>query len=272
MKSSTPRRITLVLFVLAAAIGAQVPKTLPDTKDHRFNTKIPTKFSGKMLEAKTVAGQTFKVYASGDPASKKQILLVHEWWGLNPHIKGLADQFARLGYRSFAVDLYGGKYAEKPEEARKLMGAAMEHQDIILEKLAATVNLARHENPKSKLGTIGWCFGGGWSLQTAIRHGKDVAACVVYYGQLVTDPKDLSTLRAPVLGVFAKRDGWINPEMVGKFEKAMKTAGKKLVVASYEADHAFANPSQVRFREKPARDAWRKTLAFLEAHLTTKNP
>ncbi len=272
MKPLQSARISLILLVLASFLGAQVPKTLPDTKDHRFNTKIPTKFSGRMLEAKSASGQSFRIYASGDPASSKQILLIHEWWGLNPHIKGLADQFARLGYRSFAVDLYGGKFAEKPEDARKLMGSAMEHQGVILEKLAAAVKLARSENPKAKLGTIGWCFGGGWSLQTALRHGKDVAACVVYYGQLVTEPEALSALSAPVLGVFAKRDGWINPDMVKKFEAAMKTAGKTLVVASYDADHAFANPSQQRFREKPARDAWRKTLAFLEAHLSRKKP
>ncbi len=272
MNTLTPARITLVLFVLVTFLGAQVPKTLPDSKDHRFNTKIPTKFSGKMLEMKTASGQPFRMYASGDPASQKQILLIHEWWGLNPHIKGLSDQFGRLGYRSFAVDLYGGQYAETPEEARKLMGAAMEQQDVLLAKLAAAVKWARTENPKAKLGTIGWCFGGGWSLQTAIRNGKDVAACVVYYGQLVTDPKELAPLHAPVLGVFAKRDGWINPEMVGKFEKAMKAAGKKLVVASYDADHAFANPSQTRFREKPARDAWKRTLAFLDAHLSAGHP
>jgi carboxymethylenebutenolidase len=120
---------------------------------------------------------------------------------------------------------------------------------------------------KAKVGTIGWCFGGGWSLQTALMAGKQTSACVMYYGMPETDVEKLKTINGPVLGIFAKKDGWINPEKVKEFEANMKLASKKLTLKMYDADHAFANPSNPKFDKEAAADAHKVAVAFLKKNL-----
>jgi carboxymethylenebutenolidase len=186
---------------------------------------------------------------------------------MNEHIKGLADQFGRMGYRAYAIDLYDGQRATKTSEARALMGEAMADPDGLLDRMEIVLKAMRDDNPEARRATIGWCFGGGWSLQAAINSPELVDAAVVYYGQLETDPAALAPIDAPVLGVFASRDGWITPALVEEFEAAMKQAGKEVEIAMYEADHAFANPSGDRFQLEDARDAWGKTIDFLNKHL-----
>lgn len=239
---------------------------VPKTKWHEFNPVIPTEFSGAMIDLKTADGTPFKVYATGSADAKRQIILIHEWWGLNPHVKGMADQFAKVGYRAFAVDLYDGKSTDNPEVAQKLMAAAGENAKACQAKLDATVAHTVRENAAAKLGTVGWCFGGGWSLRTAVAN-KDVDACVFFYGMMIEDPKELANLNAPVLGIIADRDEWITPAKAETFRQAMIAAQKSVEIAVYPADHAFANPSGKRYQEKEAREAWAKMWAFFDAHL-----
>lgn len=268
-------RIPAILAVFASAsILGQIPApeakppSLPSLEHHTFNPKIPAQFSGKMIEVSGQDGTRTGVYASGPEDAKKQILLIHEWWGLNAHVKGVADQFGRMGYRAYAVDLYDGKSAEKPEEARALMAAAMDDQQTCAKKLATVVAVVKSRHEGGRLGVMGWCFGGGWALRCAMAAGAGVDACVIYYGQLVTDAKELSGLQAPVLGIFAKRDGWITLDQVEKFRAALSEAGRKdAEIHVYDADHAFANPSQTRFHEESARQAWTRTVEFLEKRL-----
>jgi len=231
---------------------------------------IPNKFSGLAISLQAQdESQTlpFKVYASGEEDCMRQIIVIHEWWGLNGHIKGITDQLANARSRAFAIDLYDGATAGDPQTAQKLMKSASVSPKKILAKVHALVLHAKKENPTAKIGVIGWCFGGSWSLQTAIHEAENISAAVVFYGQLETEHARLASLVAPVLGVFAKRDGWVHPEMVSKFTDAMQAAGKILECHSYDADHAFANPSGKTFDEANARDAWGKTLAFLDKHL-----
>ena len=122
--------------------------------------------------------------------------------------------------------------------------------------------------PSARVGSVGWCFGGGWSLRTGLLLGDDLDAAVIYYGRPVTDPAELAPLTAPVLGIFGELDGGIPVESVREFEAAMKKAGKAASIHIYpDADHAFANPSGTRYNEEAADDAWQKTLAFFDEHL-----
>ena len=113
---------------------------------------------------------------------------------------------------------------------------------------------------------IGWCFGGGWALQDAIAH-TEVDAAVIYYGHPVTDPAVLASIDAPLLGVFANQDQAIPPAAVDEFVAALETAGKSIELYRYDAVHAFANPSNAKYDEAAAADAWAHVRAFLAKHL-----
>jgi carboxymethylenebutenolidase len=192
------------------------------------------------------------------------VLLVHEWWGLNDQIKSVAADLARQGYIGLAIDLYDGKVADSPDVAGRLMQAV--DPAAALDTAASWTRWLK-ANPKGdgKVGTVGWCFGGGWSLNASIAEPVD--ATVVYYGTVDRPAEQLAHLKGPVLGHFATRDHWITREMVDGFEKAMDAAGKAYTVYWYDADHAFANPSGGRYDAADAALAWERTLAFYRNNL-----
>ena len=192
------------------------------------------------------------------------VLLVHEWWGLNDQIKAVAVELAREGYLALAVDLYDGRAAQTRDGARALMEGVDggEATDTLASWIAW---LGGHAKASGKIGTIGWCFGGGWSLNASIAAPVD--ATVVYYGRVNRSATDLKALKGPVLGHFATRDRWIDGKMVGGFEQAMAEAGKSVTSHWYEADHAFANPSGARYDKEDAQLAWQRTLEFFRANL-----
>jgi carboxymethylenebutenolidase len=194
------------------------------------------------------------------------IVVIHEWWGLNDHIKYWADRLAAEGYAALAVDLYGGTVATTPEDAMAATKAVdRARAGAILEAAHAFMaSDARVRAPRR--GVIGWCFGGGWALSHAIAT-PDLDAAVIYYGRLVSDPEVLQAIEAPVLGIFATRDKSIPPATIQQFEAAMKAAKKSITILSYEAEHAFANPSSERYAHGPASDAWKQVQAFFAEHL-----
>jgi carboxymethylenebutenolidase len=190
------------------------------------------------------------------------VLLIHEWWGLNDQIKTVAAALAEAGYLALAVDLYGGQVAATPDEAKALMsavdpGAATDTLGSWIDWLAAEAS--------GRVATVGWCFGGGWSLEASLAH--PVPATVVYYGNVARSAAELAPLQGPVLGHFASSDQWINQAMVDGFVAAMAEAGKEVEVHWYDADHAFANPTNARYDEADAALAWQRTLEFLARHL-----
>jgi len=193
------------------------------------------------------------------------VLLIHEWWGLNDQIKAVAAEFAQQGYIALAVDMYGGDMATDAKGAMALMSKLDEK--VATEQLASWIEwLKNHEKSTGKVGTVGWCFGGGWSLNASIATPVD--ATVIYYGRCKKTAAELASLDSPVLGHFGTLDKNINAEMVSGFEKAMAAAGKTdLTVHWYEANHAFANPSGARYDEADAALAWERTLAFYKQHL-----
>jgi len=217
------------------------------------------------VELKTSGGQTVSA-ALAMPAQTPApaIMLVHEWWGLNDQIKAVGAELAQQGYVALAIDLYNGNVATTPDKARAYMGQVQPAQGI--DAVTAWGGwLKQHAGATGKLGTVGWCFGGGWSLTASLVQPVD--ATVVYYGRVIDDAARLAALKGPVLGHYATEDQWINRDMVGAFEAAMQAAGRLYTSHWYEAQHAFANPTSARYDEADAKLAWQRTLAFFEANL-----
>ena len=199
-------------------------------------------------------------------AQAPTVILIHEWWGLNDQIKAVAAELAKQGYVALAVDLYDGKVASNRAGAKTLMQAVDSAQAT--QTLSAWNQWLRaHPRSTGTVGTVGWCFGGGWSLKTSVATSVD--ATVVYYGNVLVPADELRALQGPVLGHFGTEDARINAQMVGEFEAAMDAAGKRssLTVHWYEADHAFANPTGSRYDAEDAALSWDRTLAFLQQHL-----
>ncbi len=239
-------------------------------------------FSAVMLFATTAFAAEAKTvsYKSGDetvqamlytPAGKgpfPALIVIHEWWGLDQWVKEQASRFADAGYLALAIDLYRGKSTANPEEAHELMRGVPE--DRAKRDLSAAFDYlkSRKDVKAERIGSIGWCMGGGYSLDLALQE-PTLAADVIHYGHLATDPDNLKKINAPVLGVFGGQDKGISPEDVKKFEQAMKQLGKEIEIKIYpDAGHAFENPmNKDRYRPEDAADAWKLTLAFLDSTL-----
>ncbi|MGZ3872039.1 MAG: dienelactone hydrolase family protein [Mucilaginibacter sp.] len=221
--------------------------------------------TGKTISYQTSDGKTANAYElKAKKPTNNYLLVVHEWWGLNDWVKKESEKiYNDLGnVNVIDLDLYDGKVATNPQDAGKYMQAVTDG------RAKAIINGAiAYAGPKAHITTIGWCFGGGWSLQTTLLAGKQAAGCVMYYGMPEQDVKRLETLHCAVLGNFANKDKWITPKVVAKFAADMKTAGKKLSLHQYDADHGFANPSNPAYNSAATRDAYAKTIAFLKVRL-----
>ncbi len=196
------------------------------------------------------------------------LIVVHEWWGLNDWVKDQASKLADQGYVTLAVDLYRGKVATTPEEAHEIMRGVP--QDRANRDLSAAFDYlaSRADVKKNRIGAIGWCMGGGYALDVALLE-PTLAADVINYGHLATDPEALKKINAPILGLFGAQDRGISPDDVHKFGEMLEKLGKKVDVTIYpDAGHGFENPNNKDgYREADAADAWKKTVAFLESTL-----
>ncbi|GAA4380096.1 dienelactone hydrolase family protein [Hymenobacter koreensis] len=231
---------------------------------------LPYTFQGEgsAIEFKTPDGKTGRGFEikSATP-STKYLLVIHEWWGLNDYIKKEAATFASElpGVNVIAVDLYDGQVASTADEAGKLMqGVKTDRAESILKGVMS------YAGPKAQFASVGWCFGGGWSLQAALLGGKQTVGAVMYYGMPEKDVNKLKTLNSDVLGIFASQEKWISPVVVAQFQKDMAAAKKNLTVKSYDADHAFANPSNPKYNQQFAADAHALTLAYLRKNFKLK--
>jgi len=219
----------------------------------------------------TVEGTTVTGYLSrpaGAEGPVPGLIVIHEWWGLNDNIRAMTDRLAGEGYIALAVDLYGGQMAADPDGAQSLMQAAMQNVPAAEENLRQAFTYLKEEAGATRVGTIGWCFGGGWSLNTALLLPDQVEATVIYYGRVTDDRAGLATLQMPILGLFGGEDQGIPVDSVKVFEEALDSLGKNAEIHIYEgADHAFANPSGMNYQPEAAGDAWQRTVAFLAEHL-----
>lgn len=271
----------LFLLLIGGSISAQTPsccspsmndqnKMLAMNEEFVASHLAPNPFlleggKGSFISFKTPDGKTGRAYlVKNETPTNKVLFVFQEWWGVNDYIKQVAEQYKEeLGdVNVYAIDLYDSKIAATPDEAQKLMmGLKEERANAIIKGAIALVG------PKASIATIGWCMGGGWSLQAALLAGKQAVGCVVYYGLPEKNLERLKKLSCDVIGFYGTQDKFINPDVVAAFQKDMDKAGKKLTVHSYDAVHAFANPSNPKFNRAYAADAHDKALAYLKVHL-----
>ena len=193
------------------------------------------------------------------------VVMIHEWWGLNDNIKEMADKLASHGYAVLAVDLYDGKVATTSDQARQLIASF--DSEYGMQNMNSAVSLLNDDHSANGIGSIGWCFGGGQSLNLALDN-DEMDATVIYYGSLVTDSDSLSSIGWPVLGIFAELDKGIPVATVNEFESALNEAGVDNQIHIYDGvDHAFANPSGERYAPEESKAAWDQTISFFELNL-----
>jgi carboxymethylenebutenolidase len=200
--------------------------------------------------------------------------MIHEYWGLNDNIKNMARTLAKQeGYVVLAVDLFEGQSTKDPNQARQLMKSVIDNTQRAISNLQAAVNYVSSLPfvNSSKIACIGWCFGGGQSLQLALHSEQHpLAATVLYYGTpLVTDKQELTKIKWPVLGIFGDHD-LANPlPLINAFKAALYNDGITNQIIIYKGlGHAFANPSGANYAPQQTADAWQKTLKFLSKYLS----
>jgi carboxymethylenebutenolidase len=224
----------------------------------------PENLLGKMMSFDAADGKQANAYfIAAKKKTNKYLIVVQEWWGLNDNVKMESDKYySDLGdVNVIAVDMYDGKVAATPDSAMKLMrGADMGRMTAIIQ------GAIKYAGSKASIYSVGWCFGGMWSLQTAILAGPQAKGTVMYYGRPETNMDKLKSIQCDIIGFFGNLDQSPSPAMVNDFEKNMKEAGKNLAVNRYEAGHGFANPSNPSYNAAAKEDAYAKAIAFLKAH------
>ena len=197
------------------------------------------------------------------------LIVIHEWWGLNDNVRAMADRLAGEGYMVLAVDLYGGETADSPESARQLMLQVVEDPDTAKENIRSAYEFLETAGAP-RIGSLGWCFGGGWSLTTAQLFPNQLDAAVIYYGRVTDDDEALTPVNVPILGLFGDADEGIPIASVHAFRDTLERLEKDFEVHIYPgADHAFANPTGRNYNADAATDAWQKTIGFLARHLSS---
>ena len=224
----------------------------------------PENLLGKMMSFEAADGKQANAYfIAAKKKTNKYLIVIQEWWGLNDNVKMESDKYySDLGdVNVIAVDMYDGKVAATPDSAMKLMrGADMGRMTAIIQ------GAIKYAGSKASIYSVGWCFGGMWSLQTAILAGPQAKGTVMYYGRPETNMDKLKSIQCDIIGFFGNLDQSPSPMMVNEFEKNMKEAGKNLAVNRYEAGHGFANPSNPTYNAAAKEDAYAKAIAFLKAH------
>lgn len=199
------------------------------------------------------------------------VIMIHEWWGLNDNIRAMANRLAARGYIVLAVDLYGGKVASNPAEARQYMLGVLEDPESANANIRSAYAFVSATAGAPKVGSVGWCFGGAWSLNTAQLFPDDLDAAVIYYGQVSSDDDKLRPINAPILGLFGAEDTGIKVDSVKAFGAALTRLRKNHEIHVYPGvGHAFANPTGNNYNEAAATDAWQRTLVFLDRYLSSE--
>ena len=291
MKNSTVQSVLLLLVVGSLLLPKVAVNQVLSDQSPSSSTTNSTVFSGDVgvqkgpqLQNRTInyidGSSGYLVYpnttnnttsTTGQQQKLPAVVMIHEWWGLNDNIKDMANELAGEGYVVLAADLYNGEVATDPNRARELSSSVNENPEQAITNLQSAVQyLASLPNVNSsRIASLGWCFGGGQSLQLALHSEQNpLAATVIYYGNLVNDTNELSKINWPVLGIFGDQDQSIPVESVDAFEQALNGTGIKNEIYIYPGvGHAFANPSGDNYAPEETADAWQRTLTFLNKYV-----
>lgn len=258
-------------------VEGQTAKSATNVSDLALSEdKVNVSFENKTVQYfEDVQGYLVYPVSSSDSHGKlPAVVMIHEWWGLNQNIKDMANLLAKQGFVVLAADLYHGKVADNPQLAMELVQMARNNQNSSMANLQAAVKyLSLASNVDStKIASLGWCFGGGQSLQLALSSREHpLAATILYYGTpLVTDKESLAKIKWPVLGIFGDNDEVIPISKVDQFRTSLNQNGITNEIDIYKGvGHAFANPSGDNYAPKETADAWQKTLSFLKKYVET---
>jgi len=252
-----PALLLASLLASAPAAGATLPRSGYVGKGHMIKT--------------TQSGTPLLGYLSlpkGD-GTHPGLVVIQEWWGLNDWVKQQTDSLASHGYVAFAPDLYKGKVAYDEATAHQLMSGLVEDEAMATLRAAADFLRSRQDVRANAIGVVGWCMGGAYAIRLAAAD-PGIRACVAYYGAPIGDPKEIRGIQAAMLGNYGAEDQGISPGQVRQFEAALRKAGKRVDFKIYPgAGHAFANENNPwgGYRPAAAKDAWRRTLTFLDQEL-----
>jgi carboxymethylenebutenolidase len=208
-------------------------------------------------------GSTGGYFASAG-AGKPGVIVIQEWWGLNDHIRNIANRFADVGFNALAPDLYQGKVVSDRDEASHMMNH-LDFQGATHQDIRGAVDHMRAQG--SKVGVVGFCMGGALTIAAAV-HVPNVSAAVCFYGIPPQDFASPADINIPFQGHFANRDDWCTPKAVDALEAAMKPQSHQPEIFRYNADHAFFNNTRPEvFDAKATALAWARTVGFFEKHL-----
>jgi carboxymethylenebutenolidase len=251
----------------AAAISALYSNSTNVTSDQGLETKKSVNYFNSSFG--------YLAYPSSVNLANKKIpgiIMIHENRGLNAYIKDMANTLARQGYVVLAVDLFKGQMATNNDQARLLSTSVRNNPAEAIANLQSAVKYVSSLPfvDSSKIASIGWCFGGGQSLQLALNsQNHPLVATILYYGTpLITDAQQLSKIKWPILGIFGDKDQANPLPLINKFKVALDANKINNDILIYRGlGHAFANPSNQNYAPKETADAWQKTLSFLKKYV-----
>jgi carboxymethylenebutenolidase len=272
MKERSPMQIRYLAYFVLALLLPAIPAAAGDEEapaEAEVVMKAPLEVKLETVRYQSVNEKVLGVVARPEEGGPwPGVMVIHEWWGLNDWIREVAAKIAGQGYVVLAVDLYRGQVATDAESAHELMRGVPEDRAARDLQTASEYLRSLKGVQSDRIASVGWCMGGSYSLEAAIVV-PDLTACVACYGRLMTEDETISSLGAPILGIYGEEDGGIPAESVEQFEKQARELGRNVTVYLYEgAGHAFMNPYNKKgYNAKATADAWDKILAFLDKEL-----
>ena len=218
----------------------------------------------EVLNFDTANGSTTAYVAAGELNAGKAVIVIQEWWGLNEHIKDIADRYASEGFTAIAPDLYRGRIAKDPKEASEMMNSLAIEDG--LDTIKQAISAARLAYDISHFGITGYCMGGTFTLRAACEL-EGLSAAAPFYGD-IPEEEVLKKLTVPTIFISGTRDGWITPEKVAGLEDAAERFELPIHSVKYDADHAFFNNTRPDvYDETAAKDAWALVIGFFKDKL-----